>query len=76
MYTAPGPAISRLTWSWFLPQNEQWYWTRVVRLFAIRSFSWLAPRPKGGGAVRDVDSTPVGALLSASAPNLSRTQAF
>src|SRR3990172_7024878 len=34
IYTAPGRAMSRRTWSWFFPQNEQWYWTRLVRLVA------------------------------------------
>src|SRR6185437_6793330 len=28
IYTPPGPAISRWTCSWLLPQNEQRYWTR------------------------------------------------
>src|SRR3990172_386064 len=30
--------MSRFTWSWFLPQNEQWYWTLPLRLLVI-------PRP-------------------------------
>ena len=26
--------MRRRTWSWFFPQNEQWYWTRLVRFVA------------------------------------------
>src|SRR5690606_22775359 len=45
MYTAPGPAISRLTWSWFLPQKEQLYCTRLPRVVLLPAMSRPLPPP-------------------------------
>jgi hypothetical protein len=56
--------MSRRTWSWLLPQNEQWYCPRVPRVVAMSVLGWGVTTAALLGSERLAGA----ALASAAAP--------
>src|SRR5215813_6111876 len=72
--------MSRRTWSWLLPQNEQWYCPRVPRVGAMSVLGWgvttvalLGSKWLAGAALASVAAPPAEPITPMDAATTWRT---